>query len=187
MLVDDPEREDEGDLLLAAEFARPEHFTLMAEKCRTLITLAMAAERIDALGIPMMVNRNTARYETPFTVSLDVKVGTTTGSSAIDRVTSVRALLDPAAKLSDFATPGHVFPLRADPEGVSARMGHTEGVVDLMRLSGLYPAALISEVQGRDGAMMRGTELLDLAAECGAPVVSVMEIKERLIEEAAGK
>ena len=184
MLVDEPDREDEGDLVVAAEFARPEHFTLMAERGRTLITLAMAAERVDALGIRMMVNHNTARYETPFTLSLDVKAGTTSGSSAIDRAATVRALLDPAAKLADFLMPGHVFPLRADPKGVFGRMGHTEGTVNLMRLGGLYPAALISEVQGPDGAMMRGTELRELAAECDAPVVSVTEIKARLIEEA---
>ncbi len=184
MLVDEADREDEGDLVLAAEFARPEHFTLMAARCRTLITLPMAAERLDALGIRMMVNHNTARYETPFTISLDVKAGTTSGSSAIDRAATVRALLDPAAKLTDFLMPGHVFPLRADPKGVFGRMGHTEGAVDLMRLGGLYPAALISEIQGADGAMMRGAELRELAAECAAPVVSVTEIKARLIGEA---
>ena len=182
MLVDEADREDEGDLVLATEFARPRHITLMAERCRTLITLPMAAERVDALGIGMIVGHNTARYQTPFTVSLDVKHGTTRGSSAIDRAATVRALLDPAAKLTDFLMPGHVFPLRADPKGVFGRMGHTDGAVDLMRLGGLYPAALISEVQGPDGAMMRGSELRALAAECDAPVVSLTEIKARLTE-----
>ncbi len=121
MLADEPDRKDESDLVLAAE-------------------------RVDVLGIRMMVNHNTAHYETPFTVSLDLKDGTTSGSSAIDRAATVRALLDPAAKLADFLMPGHIFPLRADPKGVFGRMGHTDGAVDLMRIGGLYPAALISEI-----------------------------------------
>lgn len=183
MLVDEADREDEGDLVLAAEFVGPDHFTLMAEKCRTLITFPMEAKRLDELGIPMMIEPNTSRFETPFTMSVDVKAGTTSGSAAVDRAKTVKSLLDPAAKLDDFQMPGHVFPLRAHPDGVFGRMGHTEGAVDLMRIAGLYPAALISEVQGRDGAMMRGQDLRNLAEECEAPIVSVSEIKLWLAAE----
>jgi len=172
-----------GAKVVAASNSRGGVFSAAGLDIATIKTAV--AERVNALGIGMIVGHNTARYQTPFTVSLDVKHGTTRGSSAIDRAATVRALLDPAAKLTDFLMPGHVFPLRADPKGVFGRMGHTDGAVDLMRLGGLYPAALISEVQGPDGAMMRGSELLALAAECDAPVVSLTEIKARLTEAKA--
>ncbi len=183
MLVDEADREDEGDLVVAAEFAEARHFTLMAERCRTLATLPMTGTRLDELGIPMMVERNTSRYTTPFTMSVDVLSGTTTGSSAVDRALTVRALLDPRTKLADFAVPGHVFPLRADADGVFGRMGHTEGAVDLLGIAGLYPAALISEAQGADGAMLHGAALRGLARECAAPLVAVTDIKLWRAEE----
>ena len=185
MLVDEADREDEGDLVVAAEFAEARHFTLMAERCRTLATLPMTSARLDELGIPMMAERNTSRYDTPFAMSVDVLAGTTTGSSAVDRAETVRALLDPQARLADFAMPGHVFPLRSDADGVFGRMGHTEGAVDLMTIAGLYPAALISEAQGADGAMLHGAALRDLARECEAPLVAVTDIKLWRTEERA--
>ncbi len=183
MLVDEADREDEGDLVVAAEFVEARHFTLMAERCRTLATLPMTGARLDELGIPMMAESNTSRYTTPFTMSVDVRAGTTTGSSAVDRALTVRALLDPRAKLADFTMPGHVFPLRADADGVFGRMGHTEGAVDLLGIAGLYPAALISEAQGADGAMLHGEGLRDLARECAAPLVGVTDIKLWRAEE----
>lgn len=176
LLLDSPDREDEGDLLVAAEFVLPEHLTFMAENCRTLICVAMEGERLDELEIPLMVPFNTSTFGTPFTVSVDLKSRRTSGSSAVDRAATIRALIDPATRPSDLAMPGHVFPLRAVPGGVLQRRGHTEGAVDLLRLGGLYPAGVISEIQGSNGEMLHGRELGDFAARLSIPLLTIDDI-----------
>jgi len=141
IVVDDPDRENEGDLTLAAEKVTPEAINFMAKYGRGLICLAMTGERLDELEIPLMVSQNTARYDTAFCVSIEAKRGTSTGISAADRAATVRAAIDPATKPSDLARPGHMFPLRARDGGVLVRAGQTEAAVDLARAAGLYPAA----------------------------------------------
>ncbi len=180
MLVDDADREDEGDIVVAAQFVTAETFIFMAENCRTFPTVPMTAARLAELGIPLMAEVNTESFHTPFTVTVDYRHGTTSGSSAVDRARTVAALIDPDTQPSDFASPGHVFPLRAYPGGLQQRRGHTEGAIELMRLAGLYPAAVISEVQSQRGDMMRGQELTDFARYCNAPVISIATITDHL-------
>ena len=143
IVVDDEDRENEGDLTIAAEKVTPEVINFMARHGRGLICLPMTAERLEQLRIPMMVDRNTSRYETAFTVSIEAKGATSTGISAADRAATVRAAIDPDTKPSDLAQPGHMFPLRARRGGVLVRAGQTEAAVDLARLAGLYPAGVM--------------------------------------------
>ena len=182
ILVDDRNRENEGDVVVAAEFITANAITFMAEHCRTMITIPMTAARLARLGIDLMVKANSGPEHTAFTVSVDYRHGTTTGSSAVDRAKTIRALVDETAKPSDFASPGHVFPLRAHPDGVGARRGHTEGAIELMKLAGLYPAAAISEVQGRHGKMLDKDELIEFAHRFEMPMVRVQCIAEHLAE-----
>ena len=181
ILVDDRDREDEGDVVVAAEFVTANALTFMAEHCRTMITTPMTAARLARLGIDLMVKANSGPEHTPFTVTVDYRHGTTTGSSAEDRAVTIRALVDESAKPSDFASPGHVFPLRAHPEGLAARRGHTEGAIELMKLAGLYPAAVISEIQGRHGKMLGKEELIRFARRFNMPIVQVQAIAEHLV------
>ncbi len=180
ILVDDRNRENEGDVVVAAEFITANAITFMAEHCRTLITIPMTAARLARLGIDLMVKANTGLEYTAFTVSVDYRYGTTSGSSAEDRAKTIRALVDESAKPSDFCSPGHVFPLRAQPDGLAARRGHTEGAIELMRLAELYPAAVISEIQGRHGRMLEKDELLKFARRFNMPVVPIQAIAEHL-------
>jgi 3,4-dihydroxy 2-butanone 4-phosphate synthase/GTP cyclohydrolase II len=173
IVVDDETRENEGDMVVAAEKATPETVNLMAREARGLICVAMTGERLDALDLHPMVRRNTSIMGTAFAVSVDAVAGTTTGISAHDRWRTIRALVDPATRPDDLARPGHVFPLRAADGGVLRSAGHTEAAVDLARLAGLAPAGVICEIMGEDGHMARLPELTETAARLGLRTVSV--------------
>ena len=178
IIVDAEDRENEGDLAIAAEFATPQAINFMAREGRGLICLAMTGERLDELRIPMMVppNENTARFSTAFTVSVEARRGVTTGISAFDRATTIRALIDPATRPEDIARPGHVFPLRAAEGDVLERPGQTEASVALARLAGLNPAAAICEIMNDDGAMARLPELESFAARHRLKIISTADL-----------
>jgi 3,4-dihydroxy 2-butanone 4-phosphate synthase/GTP cyclohydrolase II len=163
VVVDDEQRENEGDLLVAAELATPEAINFMTREARGLVCLAVTPERCDELGLDLMTTRNHSRFETAFTVSIEAREGVTTGISAYDRARTVQAAIDPAAVRRDLVQPGHIFPLRSRPGGVLERAGHTEAAVDLARLAGLTPAGVICEVLNDDGSMAR---LPDLERYC---------------------
>ena len=191
IIVDDEDRENEGDLAMAAERVTPEAINFMAAYGRGIICAAMKAERLKELQIPMMVQDNTARLGTAFTVSVDVLKGATTGISAYDRAATVRALLDPETDPDDLARPGHVFPLRYQDGGVLVRAGQTEAVVDLATLAGLQPAGVICEVLAQDGTMARMPELEEFSAEHDVKIVTVADLiayrrtHEKLVERVA--
>src|ERR1700693_2156250 len=172
IVVDDEERENEGDLTIAAEKITPQAVNFMAQYGRGLICLAMTPERLDALEIPLMVSQNSSRFETAFCVSIEAKQRTTTGISAADRAATVLAAIDPATKSSDLARPGHVFPLRARSAGVLARAGQTEAAVDLARLAGLRPGGVICEIMNKDGTMARVPQLAQFARRHHLPLVA---------------
>ena len=176
IVVDDEDRENEGDLTIAAEKVTPEAINFMARHGRGLICLPMTAERLEQLRIPMMVDRNTSRYETAFTVSIEAKGVTSTGISAADRAATVRAAIDPDTKPSDLAQPGHMFPLRARRGGVLVRAGQTEAAVDLARLAGLYPAGVICEIMNDDGTMARVKQLTRFARRHGLPLITIADL-----------
>lgn len=176
ILVDDEDRENEGDLAVAAEFATPEAISFMANHGRGLICMPIIGERLDSLGIDLMVGGNTARLGTAFTVSVDAVGGTTTGISAGDRAATVKALLDPNTTPSDLARPGHLFPLRYAEGGVLVRAGQTEGIVDLAKMAGLYPAGVICEIMKQDGAMARLGDLEEFSREHGIKIVSIAQL-----------
>ncbi len=176
IVVDDEDRENEGDLTIAAEKVTPEAINFMARHGRGLICLPMTAERLEQLRIPMMVNRNTSRYETAFTVSIEAKGATSTGISAADRAATVRAAIDPDTKPSDLAQPGHMFPLRARRGGVLVRAGQTEAAVDLARLAGLYPAGVICEIMNDDGTMARVKQLTRFARRHGLAMITIADL-----------
>jgi 3,4-dihydroxy 2-butanone 4-phosphate synthase/GTP cyclohydrolase II len=176
ILVDDEERENEGDLVIAAEFATPEAIAFMAAHGRGLICLAMEAQRVEALGLPMMTANNCSPKQTAFTVSIEARTGVTTGISAHDRARTIAVASDPATGAHDLISPGHVFPLRAVEGGVLVRAGHTEGSVDLARIAGLRPAAVICEVMKDDGAMARRPDLEVMAQRYGLPIVTIKDL-----------
>src|SRR4030042_1611859 len=159
IIVDDEDRENEGDLALAAEKVTAKAINFMAKHARGLICLPIIGKRLDELGIPPMVGDNTSKFATAFAVSVDAKHGTTTGISAADRAEPVRVMIDPATKSEDLARPGHIFPLQAREGGVLVRAGQTEAIVDLARLAGLYPAGVICEIMNEDGTMGRLPQL----------------------------
>jgi 3,4-dihydroxy 2-butanone 4-phosphate synthase/GTP cyclohydrolase II len=165
IMVDDADRENEGDLIIAADRATPEKIGFMIRHSSGILTVPMTGERLDELDLPMMVAHNTDVRPTAFTVSVDARLGTTTGISATDRARTIRALLDPATTPADLARPGHVYPLRYDPGGVLKRAGHTEAAVDLARLAGLYPAGVLAEVMNDDGSVARLPDLERFATE----------------------
>ncbi len=178
IVVDDEDRENEGDLVMAAEFATPAAINFMAREGRGLICLAMMGERLDELSIPLMVPpaRNGAGFGTAFTVSVEARDGVTTGISAHDRARTIAVLIDPASRPDDLVMPGHVFPLRARDGGVLERAGQTEAGVDLARLAGLTPAAAICEIMAEDGTMARRPQLEAFAARHGLRLVSVADL-----------
>ncbi len=176
IVVDDRERENEGDLVIAAEKISPEAVNFMARYGRGLICLASTPERLDELDIEPMVLVNTDRKETAFAVSIDARDGVTTGISAYDRATTIQKFVDPLARPEDFTKPGHVFPLRAKAGGVLERAGHTEAAVDLARLAGLYPAGVICEIMKEDGSMARMQDLEKFAKRHNIRLISIEEI-----------
>ena len=176
ILVDDEDRENEGDLIVAAEMATPESVNFMVTHGRGLVCIPLTEQRLEELGLPMMVRDNTSRFTTAFTVSVDATRGTTTGVSAFDRAATIRAMLDPATKPDDLARPGHLFPLRYQEGGVLVRAGQTEGSIDLARLAGLYPAAVLCEILKDDGTMARMPDLEVFAETHGLRIISVAQI-----------
>ena len=176
ILVDDAERENEGDLVLAAQFVTPEAINFMAKHARGLICLSMTEAQVRRLGLTMMVSENQSTYSTAFTVSIEASHGVTTGISAADRATTIKAAINPDAMPEDLVRPGHVFPLRARQGGVLVRAGQTEGSVDLARLAGLIPAGVICEVMNDDGTMAREDDLEKFAAAHGLHILSVADV-----------
>jgi 3,4-dihydroxy 2-butanone 4-phosphate synthase/GTP cyclohydrolase II len=176
IIVDDEDRENEGDLIMAAEKVNPDAINFMARNARGLICLPLTGKRLDELRVPMMVMENTSRFSTAFTVSVEAKRKVSTGISAHDRAETIRAMIDPATKPEDLARPGHMFPLRAREGGVLVRAGHTEAVIDLSRLAGLYPAGVLCEIMNQDGTMARLPQLEKLAQEWGLHIVSVADL-----------
>ena len=184
ILVDDEDRENEGDLTMAAEKVTPEAINFMAKYGRGLICLSLTDERLNELRLPMMVSENTSRFQTAFTVSVDARKGVTTGISAADRATTIWTAVDENTQPEDLVSPGHVFPLRARQGGVLVRTGQTEGSVDLARLAGLKPAGVICEIMKDDGTMARMPDLKIFAEEHGLKVVTIADlIKYRLNKE----
>ncbi len=176
IVVDDEDRENEGDLTIAAEKVTPEAVNFMAKHGRGLICLSMTASRLDELEIPMMVSQNTSNFQTGFCVSIEAKGRTTTGISAADRAATVHAVIDPATRPSDLARPGHTFPLRARTGGVIERAGQTEAAVDLARIAGLYPAGVICEIMNDDGTMARVPELTKFAKKHGLLMITIADL-----------
>jgi 3,4-dihydroxy 2-butanone 4-phosphate synthase/GTP cyclohydrolase II len=176
IVVDDEDRENEGDLTIAAEKITPQVINFMAQYGRGLICLAMTPEHLDALDIPLMVPHNSSRFETAFCVSIEAREGTTTGISAADRASTVLAAINPATKPVDLTRPGHIFPLRAKGAGVLARAGQTEAAVDLARLAGLHPSGVICEVMNKDGTMARVPQLCHFARRHDIPLVAITDL-----------
>ena len=176
IIVDDEDRENEGDLAVAAEKVTPEIINFMATHGRGLICAPIIAQRLEQLKLPIMVDDNTSRNTTAFTVSIDVRKGATTGISAFDRSATIQSMIDPMTEPEDLARPGHIFPLRYQEGGVLVRAGQTEGSVDLSKLAGLYPAAVICEVMADDGTMARMPQLETFTERFGIRIVSVAQI-----------
>ena len=190
VVVDDEDRENEGDLVMAAEKVTPDAINFMARYGRGLICVPLTPQRIDELDFPLMVTHNTDSHETAFTVSVDAKE-TTTGISAHERALTIQRIIDPEACPADFTRPGHIFPLRAKDGGVLRRAGHTEAIIDLSKLAGLYPAGVICEIMNEDGTMSRVPELMEFVEEHGLKIVTIADLihyrmkKEKLIWRAA--
>ena len=165
ILVDDENRENEGDLVIAAEYATPEVINFMITHCRGLVCLALTPEICDRLELPMMAKKNSSRFSTPFTVSIEAREGISTGISPYDRAHTIRTAIHPSSTQADLAVPGHIFPLRANADGVYGREGHTEAAVDLVHLAGCQPAGVICEIIRDDGHMARLPDLIEFAAQ----------------------
>lgn len=191
ILLDDEDRENEGDLIMAAECVTPDDVNFITKHARGLLCCPMSPERADELALDFMSPRNTALHGTAFTVSVDAVHGTTTGISASDRAVTIRALADPKTKPEDLARPGHIFPLRAVPGGVLRRAGHTEAVVDLLKLAGMQPVGVLCEILNEDGTMARAPELLEMAERFGLKAITIADLikyrrrTERLVRRVA--
>ncbi|MDO9534582.1 MAG: bifunctional 3,4-dihydroxy-2-butanone-4-phosphate synthase/GTP cyclohydrolase II [Bacillota bacterium] len=190
VVVDDEDRENEGDLVMAAEMVTPEAINFMVRYGRGLVCVPLSAQRIDELDLPPMVSHSTDSRDTAFTISVDAK-GSTTGISAFERAMTVKQLIDPKADSSDFTRPGHIFPLKAKEGGVLRRAGHTEAVVDLAELAGLNPAGVICEILNEDGTMARVPQLIEFAREHGIMIITIADLiqyrmkKQKLVWRAA--
>jgi len=178
VLLDDEDRENEGDLTIAAEKVTPETINFMAKYGRGLICLSLTQERVDQLNLPMMAEMNTSRFGTAFTISIEARKGVTTGISAADRAKTIKTAISPKAQPDDIARPGHVFPLRAQPGGVLQRAGQTEGSVDLARLAGLNPSGVICEIMNDDGTMARVPQLAKFARKHQLKMVTIKDLIE---------
>jgi 3,4-dihydroxy 2-butanone 4-phosphate synthase/GTP cyclohydrolase II len=184
IIIDDEDRENEGDLMVAAEKVTPEIINFMARYGRGLICLPLTQARLEALQLPLMVQDNTARFQTAFTISIDAKEGVSTGISAADRARTIQVSIDPEARPDDLARPGHIFPLQAKDGGVLSRAGQTEASVDLARLAGLDPSGVICEIMNEDGTMARMRQLEKLSGEFGLPILTIADlIKYRMRHE----
>lgn len=191
IIVDDENRENEGDLVMAAEKVTPEAINFMAKEARGLICLPIIKQRLDELAIPLMVQDNTSKNCTAFTVSIEAKNEVTTGISAFDRAQTIKTVLDPNSKPDDLVRPGHVFPIRARDGGVLVRAGHTEAVVDLAKLAGLYPAGVICEIMNEDGTMAHFPELEIMASKYDLKIITIADLiayrlrHEKLVQKVA--
>lgn len=191
IIVDDEDRENEGDLAIAAAKITPDAINFMATHGRGLICMPVTGQRLDELGIPLMVGQNTSRFSTAFTVSVEAKHKVSTGISAADRAQTVLTMVDPNSKPGDIVVPGHMFPLRAKEGGVLIRAGHTEAIVDLARMSGLYSAGVICEILNEDGTMARLPQLTAMAKKFGIKIISVADLiayrlrREKLVHRVA--
>src|SRR5499427_7642367 len=191
VVVDDPDRENEGDLVVAAQFATPETINFMATHARGLICLCLTEERADELGLRPMTEHNEAPLGTAFTVSVEAREGVTTGISAADRSRTIQVAIHPDSTGHDLVQPGHVFPLRAKPGGVLERIGQTEAAVDLARLAGLVPAGVVCEIMNDDGTMARVPDLVPYCERHGLRMITVSDLveyrrrREKLVERGA--
>jgi 3,4-dihydroxy 2-butanone 4-phosphate synthase/GTP cyclohydrolase II len=191
ILVDDEDRENEGDMVMAAEFATPEKITTFTMEARGLICTPMLGENLDRLDLPMQVKKNTSEHHTAFTVTVDAAYGITTGISSADRSHTIQLLASEESTAANFVQPGHVFPLRYQDGGVLVRAGHTEGSIDLVTMAGLHPAAVICEILNEDGTMARRPQLEEIAEKHEMPIVSIADViayrmsHEKLVERAA--
>jgi 3,4-dihydroxy 2-butanone 4-phosphate synthase/GTP cyclohydrolase II len=191
VLVDDEDRENEGDLIVAAQMATPEAVNFMARFGRGLICLALTRERVEQLGLPLMARDNLSRHQTAFTVSIEAREGVTTGISAPDRARTIAVATDPTKGKEDLVSPGHVFPLVARDGGVLVRAGHTEAAVDIARLAGLYPAGVLCEIMKDDGTMARLPDLIEFAGAHGLKIATIADLiahrlrNERIVERVA--
>jgi 3,4-dihydroxy 2-butanone 4-phosphate synthase len=185
LVTDDEQRENEGDLIFAAETLTVAQMAMMIRECSGIVCLCLTDEKVRKLELPMMVKNNSSRFQTAFTVSIEAATGVTTGVSALDRVTTVKAAIADHAKPEDLSHPGHVFPLRARPGGVLERQGHTEATVDLVRLAGLKPYGVLCELTNPDGTMARMPEIVAFACEHALPIVTIedlMNYKQALLK-----
>ena len=189
IIVDDEDRENEGDFVCAAEYVTPDIVNFMITHGRGMVCVAVTGKKLDSLGLPLMVDANSALHGTQFTVTVDAIQGTSTGISAVDRALTIKKIIDQNSKAEDFARPGHIFPLRAFDEGVLRRAGHTEAAVDLCKLSGLKPAGVLCEILHENGKMARVPDLQKIAKKFGMKIITVQSIikfrlqKEKLIEK----
>ncbi|EHO06079.1 3,4-dihydroxy-2-butanone-4-phosphate synthase [Myroides odoratimimus] len=176
LLLDDQDRENEGDIIFSAHLMSEQDMAMMIRYCSGVICLCLTNDKADELELPYMVTENSSRFQTPFTVTIEAAEGVTTGLSAADRLTTVRAASDKNAKPADLARPGHIFPLRAKNGGVLERNGHTEGAIDLMKLAGLPPQAVLCELMNDDGTMARLPEVVEFAKEHKMMVLSMADL-----------
>ena len=183
VIVDDEDRENEGDLMIASEKVTPEAINFMAKYGRGLICLALTEDRTRQLGLPMMVEDNESTFETPFTVSIDAREGITTGISANDRSITIQTAIDSQTEKSDLVKPGHIFPLRARTGGVLVRMGQTEASVDIARIAGLYPSGVICEIMDDDGTMARLPSLIEFTREHGLKMITTKDLAEYRLQQ----
>ncbi|EJS4016397.1 3,4-dihydroxy-2-butanone-4-phosphate synthase [Vibrio parahaemolyticus] len=176
LLLDDEDRENEGDIIYSVEHLTNEQMALMIRECSGIVCLCLTDAQADTLELPPMVVNNNSANQTAFTVSIEAKVGVTTGVSAADRVTTIKTAANPHAKPEDLARPGHVFPLRARPGGVMTRRGHTEGTIDLMQMAGLQPAGVLCEVTNPDGTMAKAPEIVAFGRLHNMPVLTIEDM-----------
>ena len=184
LVTDNENRENEGDLIFAAETLTPAQMALLIRECSGIVCLCLPDEKVRALDLPPMVGTNSSRYQTAFTVSIEAATGVTTGVSAADRVRTVQAAIADNARPEDLHRPGHIFPLRARPGGVLELEGHTEATVDLMRLAGLKPYGVLCEVTNEDGTMARMPEIQEFGRRHGLPVVTIDDLKSYITDAA---
>lgn len=178
IVIDDKNRENEADLIVAAEKISPEKINFMIREARGLVCVPMLGKRLDVLKLPLMTETNTEFMRTAFTIPVDAKKGTTTGISAFDRAATIKALINKTTRPSDLARPGHVFPLRCDENGLGKRPGHTEASIELCKLAGFYPAAVICEIVGKNGKMARMPEIKQMGKKHGLKVVKMRDLIE---------